>query len=107
MVDSVRLERLRQRMKESQVDALICRLPENVVYLTDYWPHHGFSVAVMPKEGKPILFVPEIEGEYADPEWAEVKTFGWGLLKDADLYHNYRTLLTELDFGQKSPCPGD
>jgi Xaa-Pro dipeptidase len=95
MVDSVRLERLRQRMKESQVDALICRLPENVVYLTDYWPHHGFSVAVMPKEGKPILFVPEIEGEYADPEWAEVKTFGWGLLKDADLYHNYRTLLTE------------
>jgi Xaa-Pro aminopeptidase len=65
------------------------------VYLTDYWPHHGFSVAVLPKDGKPLLFLPEIETEYANSDWAEVIPFGWGLLKDGDLYENYRRLLGE------------
>jgi len=82
-------------MKTAGLDALICRLPENVVYLTDYWPHHGFSVAVLPKDAKPLLFLPEIEAEYANPDWAEVIPFGWGLLKDADLYESYRRLLGE------------
>jgi Xaa-Pro dipeptidase len=94
-VDRLRLERLRAKMKTAGLDALICRLPENVVYLTDYWPHHGFSVAVLPKDDKPLLFLPEIETEYADPNWAEVIPFGWGLLKDGDLYENYRRLLGE------------
>jgi Xaa-Pro aminopeptidase len=82
-------------MKTAGLDALTCRLPENIVYLTDYWPHHGFSVAVLPKDGKPLLFLPEIETEYANPDWAEVIPFGWGLLKDGDLYENYRRLLEQ------------
>jgi len=94
-VDRLRLERLQAKMKTAGLDALICRLPENVVYLTDYWPHHGFSVAVLPKDAKPLLFLPEIEIEYADPDWAEVIPFGWGLLKDGDLYDNYRRLVGE------------
>jgi len=92
-VDTSRLKRLRERMKEAGLDVLICRLPENVVYITDYWPHHGFSVAVLPQDGRPLLFLPEIEAEYADPDWAKVTPFGWGLLKDGDLYENYRRLL--------------
>jgi len=94
-VDRIRLERLQAKMKTAGLDALICRLPENVVYLTDYWPHHGFSVAVLPKDAKPLLFLPEIEIEYADPDWAEVIPFGWGLLRDGDLYDNYRRLVGE------------
>lgn len=92
-VDAPRLKRLGERMKEAGLDALVCRLPENVVYITDYWPHHGFSVAVLPRDGKPLLFLPEIEEEYADLDWAEATPFGWGLLKDGDLYENYRQLL--------------
>jgi len=94
-VDRLRLERLQAKMKTAGLDALICRLPENIVYLTDYWPHHGFSVAVLPKDARPTLFLPEIETEYANPDWAEIIPFGWGLLKDADLYENYRRLLRE------------
>lgn len=94
-VDQTRLERLQQMMRAEDLAALICRLPENVVYLTDYWPHHGFSVAVMPVEGRPLLFVPEVEQEYAQNGWAEVTPFGWGLLKDGDLYANYRRLLSQ------------
>lgn len=94
-VDTLRLERLRDKMRAAGLDALVCRLAENVVYLTDYWPHHGFSVAVLARDSKPLLFVPEVEAEYTDPAWAEVLPFGWGLLKDSDLYQNYRRLLSE------------
>ena len=92
--ERARIERLQAKMSEEGLDALICRLPENVVYLTDYWPHHGFSVAVLPRDGKPLLFAPEVEIEYTKPEWADVTAFGWGLLKDGDLYANYRRLLS-------------
>ncbi len=92
--DRYRIERLQKLMADAGLDALVCRLAENVVYLTDYWPHHGFSVVVMPQNGTPLLFVPEVELEYTDPAWAEVSTFGWGLLKDGDLYENYSRLLT-------------
>ena len=92
-IDSERLERLQKRMAEEDLAALVCRLPENVVYLTDYWPHHGFSVALMPREGKPMLFLPEVELDYSDPDWTDTMPFGWGLLKDGDLYQNYERLL--------------
>lgn len=95
MANTDRVDRLRDKMKEAGIDALVCRLPENVVYITDYWPHHGFSVAVLPKDGKPLLFLPEIEEDYARPDWADYSLFGWGLLKDGDLYDNYRRLLTD------------
>ncbi len=93
--DQFRIERLQKKMAAAGLAALVCRLSENVVYLTDYWPHHGFSAVVLPQQGKPLLFVPEVELEYTDPAWAEVTTFGWGLLKDGDLYENYRRLLTQ------------
>jgi Xaa-Pro dipeptidase len=93
-VDSARLDRLRQEMKSAKLDALVCRLSENVVYLTGYWPHHGFSVVVLPREGRARLFVPEVEREYTDDAWCDITPFGWGLLKDGDLYANYRMLLS-------------
>jgi Xaa-Pro dipeptidase len=93
-IDTVRLSRLQNKMAGEDLAALVCRLPENVVYLTDYWPHHGFSVAVLPREGKPMLFLPEVELDYSDPEWTDTMPFGWGLLKDGDLYENYRHLLS-------------
>ena len=93
--ERARIERLQKKMVEEGLDALVCRLSENVVYLTDYWPHHGFSVALLTREGKPLLFAPEVEMEYTKPDWAEAIPFGWGLLKDGDLYANYRRMLSE------------
>src|SRR3972149_3311095 len=102
--DVDRLDRVRREMVSARLDAFICRLPENVVYLTDYWPHHAFSVAVFTKDGNSILFVPEVEVDYADPAWTRVSTFGWGLLKDGDLYANYRLWLSQAkqDLGLRS-----
>jgi len=90
-----RVRRLQNRMAKEDLAAIVCRLPENVVYLTDYWPHHGFSVVVLPREGMPLLFAPEVEMEYTKSDWAEVTPFGWGLLKDGDLYENYQRLLSQ------------
>lgn len=94
-IDRVRTERLQKRMRDEGLEALICRLPENVAYLTEYWPHHGLSVTVMPAEGRPALLVPEVEEEYTRREWADVTPFGWGLLKDGDLYETYRRVLRQ------------
>ncbi len=94
-IDHKRLRTLQEKMEKEGLAALVCRLPENVVYLTDYWPHHGFSFVVFPQQGKPRLFIPEVEVDYADAGWNEVTTFGWGLLKDGDLYANYKNLLTQ------------
>jgi len=91
-----RVLRLQELMREVDLKALICRLPENVVYLTEYWPHHGISVAVLPDEGPPTLFIPEVESEWGNQDWAEVVPFGWALLKDQDLYLSYRQLLSEV-----------
>ena len=93
-IDKKRIEALQEKMAKEGLAALVCRLPENVVYLTDFWPHHGWSFVVFPQQGKPQLFVPEVEVDFADMDWNEVATFGWGLLKDGDLYTNYRNLLT-------------
>jgi Xaa-Pro aminopeptidase len=95
-IDQPRLDRIQKMMAGQDIAALVCRLPENLVYLTDYWPHHGFSIAVLPREGTPLVFVPEVEEEYAKLGWAWVSTFGWGLLKDDDLYANYRNFLTAI-----------
>lgn len=94
-VDTLRIGNLQRMMAKEDLAALVCRLPENVVYLTDYWPVHGFSFVLLPREGKPTLYVPEVELDYTDPAWGDVVPFGWGLLKDGDLYANYRRFLTE------------
>lgn len=95
-VDNIRSNKAQETMRERGLDALICRLPEHVVYLTNYWPHHGFSLAVMPAAGKPRLYLPEIEADYADHDWADVETFGWGLNKDPVLYDSYEDILTRV-----------
>ncbi len=83
-VDELRLERMRREMGEAGFDALVSCLPENVLYLTNYWPHHGLAMAIFPRAGEPVLLLPEVEAEYADRSWADVRPFGWGLLKDQD-----------------------
>lgn len=91
-----RVQILQDLMVEAGFDALVCRLPENVVYLTEYWPHHGISVAVLAQSGRPTVFIPEVEAEWGNTDWAEVVPFGWALLKDQDLYTSYKELLSSI-----------
>src|SRR4051794_3785284 len=53
-------------MAEQDLDALVVRAPDNVLYLTNYWPMKGYDVAVFPREGEPTLIAPEPQREDAE-----------------------------------------
>lgn len=36
--DEQKLDRLRSKMQKNNVDALLLRIPEDVVYVSGYWP---------------------------------------------------------------------
>jgi Xaa-Pro aminopeptidase len=83
-------------MSQHDLDAVVCRLPENVVFLAEHWPIHGVSIAVLEREGHAHLLIPEIESAYANGDWAEIEVFGWSLVKDRDLYVEVRERLERI-----------
>jgi Xaa-Pro aminopeptidase len=42
-------------MAERDLDALVVRAPDNVLYLTNFWGMKGYDACVFPREGEPIL----------------------------------------------------
>jgi Xaa-Pro dipeptidase len=70
-VDRERVERAKRIMNEDGIDILLCKLPENVLYLTGYWPVIGASLAVFPADGEPTLIVPYSELDYAADGWVK------------------------------------
>jgi len=57
--DDAKLDRVRTLMTESDLDALVVRAPDNVLYLTNFWGMKGYDAAVFPREGDPILIAIE------------------------------------------------
>jgi Xaa-Pro dipeptidase len=70
-VDRERLHRARRVLAGAKLDALVCRLAENVVLLTGYYPMVGASVVVFPAEGEPILVAPRFEQEHFPRSYAQ------------------------------------
>ena len=52
-------------MAESELDALVVRAPDNVLYLTNFWGMKGYDACVFPREGEPILLCLEASAEDA------------------------------------------
>ena len=68
--DDAKLERVRARMADAELDALVVRAPDNVLYLTNFWGMKGFDAALFPREGEPILITIEASAEdAADAAW--------------------------------------
>jgi Xaa-Pro aminopeptidase len=64
--DDAKLERVRGLMAEDDLDALVVRAPDNVVYLSNYWCMKGYDLVVFPREGEPTLVA--VEPQRADAE---------------------------------------
>jgi Xaa-Pro aminopeptidase len=80
--DRQRVDRILRRMRASGLDALLCRLPHNVLMLAGYAPVTGDSFALFPLEGEPALVVPESEQEMARRGWVnDVRTFATDTLR--------------------------
>jgi len=75
-IDKPKLERVKQKMEKENVDVLIFRNTENVLYLSDYWPMTGWSFVIFPLEGDPTLIIPASELEYAKKGWiSDIRTY--------------------------------
>jgi Xaa-Pro aminopeptidase len=78
--DIAKLSRVRALMKEQDLDALIVRAPDNVVYLSSYWCMKGYDTLVFPREGESTLIALE-------PQLAEAQRNSW--TKDIRLFKGY------------------
>lgn len=63
--DEAKLSRVRALLAERDLDALVVRAPDNVLYLTNYWGMKGYDAAIFPREGEPVLVVIEPQAEEA------------------------------------------
>jgi Xaa-Pro aminopeptidase len=66
--DDAKLERVRALMHERDLDALVVRAPDNVLYLTNFWGMKGYDACVFPREGEPVLIC--LEASAGDAERA-------------------------------------
>ena len=63
--DDAKLARVRALMAEQELDALVVRAPDNVLYLTNFWGMKGYDACVFPREGEPVLICLEASEEDA------------------------------------------
>jgi Xaa-Pro aminopeptidase len=63
--DDVKLERVRALMTERNLDVLVVRAPDNVLYLTNFWSMKGYDACVFPRSGDPVLICFEASAEDA------------------------------------------
>lgn len=95
--DIERINRIKSGLISKKIDALICRLPENVLFLTGYWSMNGFAFALFTLDRDPVLILPEGEADQASDSWAgEIRTFGWGQIKDPDPYESISRHLNDI-----------
>jgi Xaa-Pro dipeptidase len=63
--DDAKLDRVRALMAAEDLDALVVRAPDNVLYLTNFWPMKGYDAVVFPREGDPTLICLEASADDA------------------------------------------
>ncbi|HZB22802.1 MAG TPA: Xaa-Pro peptidase family protein [Gaiellaceae bacterium] len=63
--DDAKLDRVRALMADEDLDALVVRAPDNVVYLSNFWGMKGYDAVVFPREGEPTLICLEASADDA------------------------------------------
>ena len=63
--DHAKLDRVRALMADQELDALVVRAPDNVLYLTNFWPMKGYDVVVFSREGDATLICLEASADDA------------------------------------------
>jgi Xaa-Pro aminopeptidase len=70
--DDAKLDRVRALMAEQELDALVVRAPDNILYLTSFWGMKGYDACVFPRDGEPVLITIEAsEEDAARTAWAK------------------------------------
>src|SRR5688572_8755869 len=68
---------MRALMVEQELDALVVRAPDNVLYLTNFWGMKGYDACLFPRDGEPVLICLEAsEDDAAQTAWtSDVRLF--------------------------------
>jgi Xaa-Pro aminopeptidase len=91
--DDAKLERVRALMAEQDLEALVVRTPDNVLYLTNFWGMKGYDACVFPREGEPVLIALEPSAEdAARMAWTQDVRFFAGYAPDDPRPPMLRTL---------------
>jgi Xaa-Pro aminopeptidase len=81
-VDREKWQRVRQMMERHDLDALVVRAPDNVLYLTNYWTMKGYDLAIFAREGDATLLVIE-------PQFREAQRSAWNKdVRSFPFYHS-------------------
>ena len=81
--DDAKLDRVRALMAEHDLDTLVVRAPDNVLYLTNFWGMKGYDACVFPREGEPVLITIEASADdAAEYAWASDVRFVKGYADD-------------------------
>ena len=84
-IDPERIKRNNKLMKEKGIDAILCRLPENVTFLSGWWPLTGTSWAIFTSDGQSHMVVPSCEAAEAEAcGITDLSTFEWAHLQAPD-----------------------
>lgn len=78
--DETKLNRVRALMNDQDLDALVVRAPDNVLYLSNYWCMKGYDALVFPRAGQPTLIALE-------PQLADAQRNSW--TTDIRLFKGY------------------
>jgi Xaa-Pro aminopeptidase len=96
--DDAKLERVRGFMADEDLDALVVRAPDNVLYLTNFWGMKGYDACVFPRDGEPVLICLEAsEEDAARVAWTSDVRFIRGYAPDDPRPPFARTLDAALD----------
>jgi Xaa-Pro aminopeptidase len=63
--DDAKLERVRALMADHELDALVVRAPDNVLYLSNFWGMKGYDAVVFPRDGDAVLICLEASADDA------------------------------------------
>src|SRR6476469_3278552 len=63
--DDAKLERVRALMADQELDTLVVRAPDNVLYLTNFWGMKGYDAVVFRRDGPATLICLEPSAEDA------------------------------------------
>jgi Xaa-Pro aminopeptidase len=75
--DDSKLDRVRALMADEDLDALVVRAPDNVLYLSNFWGMKGYDAVVFPREAEPVLICLEASADdAAETAWTtDVRLF--------------------------------
>ncbi|MDJ0923474.1 MAG: Xaa-Pro peptidase family protein [Acidimicrobiia bacterium] len=81
---AARMERARRELVVREVDVLLISLGSDLPYLTGYtaMPLERLTMAVVPRDGEPVLVIPELEAPRVTPRPDVFRVHAWGETED-------------------------